>query len=67
MMKWNYWKYVIENYENMQITKKLIVINSFLKDASVILQNMISSKGTFSKFSTTNSSYKFQNISKRFF
>ena len=50
-----------------QITRKLIVINSFLKDASVILQNMISSKGTFSKRLTTNSSYKFQNISKTFF
>ena len=50
-----------------QITRKLIVINCFFKDASVILLNMISSKGTFSKLSTTNSSYKFQNISKRIF
>ena len=50
-----------------QIKSKLIVINSFFKDASVILLNIISSKGTFSKHSATNSSYKFQNISKRFF
>ena len=33
----------------MAITRKLIVINSFFKDASVILLNMISSKGTFLK------------------
>ena len=44
-----------------KITGKLIVINSFFKEASVILLNMISSKGTFSKLSTTNSLYKFQN------
>ena len=50
-----------------QITRKLIVISSIFKDASMILQNLISSKGIFSKFSTTNSSYKFHNISKRFF
>ena len=48
-----------------QITRKLIVINSFFKDTSVILLNIISSIGTFSKLSTANSSYKFQNISKR--
>ena len=36
-----------------QITKKLTVINSFLKDASMNLQNMISSKGTFSELSNT--------------
>ena len=50
-----------------QITRKLIVINGFFKDASVILLNMISSEGTFSKPSTTYSSYNFQNISKIFF
>ena len=36
-----------------QITKKLIVINSFLKDAFVNLQNIISSNGTFSELSNT--------------
>ena len=50
-----------------QITRKLIFINSFFKDASVILQNLIPSEGTFSEYLTTNSSYKFQNISKTFF
>ena len=50
-----------------QITRKLIVINSFFKDTSVILLIIISSKGTFPKLSTTNSSYKFHNISKNFF
>ena len=50
-----------------QIIRKLIVINSFFKDAFVILQNMISSKDTFSKLSTTNSSYKFQNILERIY
>ena len=44
-----------------KITGKLIAINSFFKKASVILLNMIPSKGTFSKLSTTNSLYKFQN------
>ena len=44
-----------------KITGKLIVVNSFFKEASVILLNMIPSKGTFSKLSTTNSLYKFQN------
>ena len=33
-----------------QITKKLIVINSFFKDASVILLNMVSSKVPFQNF-----------------
>ena len=37
-----------------KITRKLIVLNSFFKDASVILLNIISCKGTFSKLSTTN-------------
>ena len=49
-----------------QMARKLIAINSFFKDASVILLNIISSKGTFSKPSTTSSSYNFQNIFKRF-
>ena len=55
------------NIVTWKITRKLIVINSFFKDASVILLNMISSKGTFSKLSTTNSSCNYQNISKIFF
>ena len=50
-----------------QITRKLITIKSFFKDASVILLNKVSSKGTFSKLSTTNYSYKFWNISNRIF
>ena len=33
-----------------QITRQLIVIKSFFKDSSVILLNMISSKGTFQNF-----------------
>ena len=50
-----------------QVARKLILINSFFKNVSVILLNMISSRGTFEKLSTTNSSESFQNTSEKIF